>query len=162
MTEAGKKLWRLLDLVAREEAHLTGVIGRLFEGADSDLTGDWLRGVIGTPEGIDRLESFVGKFARMQDTLINELVPAFLVATGERTGTALDNLNRAQKLGFVHNPEAWLGMRLLRNRLVHEYVEDVAELAAALDQARKLADELIATYVSIRRYAEDHLGEPPG
>jgi hypothetical protein len=31
-------------------------------------------------------------------------------------GTALDKLNLAQKLGLVSDPDAWLAMRLLRDR----------------------------------------------
>lgn len=84
------------------------------------------------------------------------------MATGERRGTALDNLNLAHKLGFVSHPDAWLGMRLLRNRLVREYVEDLADLAAALQKARGLTDELRETYVTVRDYAAAHLPRAPG
>ena len=65
-------------------------------------------------------------------------------------GTALDNLNRAHALGLVQNPDAWLAMRLLRNRLVHEYVDDLSELNAALEQARALVQELHAAYLAIK------------
>lgn len=149
------RLWQLLDLVSRESLQLQGVLGRLF--GDAEPTAAWLDGVLATPEGIDRLESFVGKFARMQDTMMDKLLPVFLVASGERTGTALDNLNLAHRLGFVTDPDAWLFMRRLRNRLVHEYVEDAAELCAALVKARQLADELTTSYRLILDYASSHL-----
>lgn len=161
MRASPTRLWRLLDLVAREDRHLAGVTGRLFAGLEGDVTPLWLTAVLGTPEGIDRLESFVGKFSRMQDTLMDKLLPAFLLAAGERTGTALDNLNLAQKLGFVSDPDAWLAMRLLRNRLVPEYVDDPAELAAALQRARQLTRQLSETHAAIRRYADEHLNPPP-
>ena len=157
MTEAGQRLHRLLELVAREDEHLRGVIDRLFPAGEAEVSASWLTGVLATPEGIDRLESFVGKFSRMQDTMMDKLLPAFLEAVGERTGTALDNLNRAQRLGLVTDPDQWLGMRLLRNRLVHEYVEDPAELAGALTKARTLAGDLSKTYRAIRAYADRHL-----
>jgi hypothetical protein len=157
VSAATSRLWQLLELVATENDHLAGVSGRLFSSLDGEVTPDWLKRVLETPEGIDRLESFVGKFSRMQDTMMDKLLPAFLVATGERTGTALDNLNLAHKLGFVADPDAWLAMRLLRNRLVHEYVDDLTELAAALGKARDLASHLAATYYAIRSYADAHL-----
>jgi hypothetical protein len=78
-------LWRLLDLVAREDRHLAGLTGRLFAGLEGDVTPLWLTAVLATTEGIDRLESFVGKFSRMQDTLMDKLLPAFLLAVGERS-----------------------------------------------------------------------------
>jgi hypothetical protein len=161
VSDAATRLWQLLDLVAREDHHLAGVTGRLFADAKGDVTAAWLKPVLGSPEGIDRLESFVGKFSRMQDTIMDKLPPAFLVAAGERTGTALDNLNLAHKLGFISDPDAWLAMRLLRNRLVHEYVEDLVELAAALQKARSLKNQLTETYGAIRRYAAEHLQHTP-
>ena len=75
------------------------------------------------PEGRDCLEAFVGKFPRMQDTLIDKLLPHCLAAVGEKTGSALDNLNRADRLGLLSNTDQWLAMRHLRNRLDHESVE---------------------------------------
>lgn len=149
------RLWQLLELVSRESHHLQGVSARLF--GDAEPTVAWLDGVLATPEGIDRLESFVGKFAHMQDTMMDKLLPVFLAASGERTGTALDNLNLAHRLGFVTDPDAWLAMRRLRSRLVHEYVEDTAELCAALVKARELAGELTASYRGILNYASSRL-----
>jgi uncharacterized protein YutE (UPF0331/DUF86 family) len=35
---------------------------------------------------------------------------------------------------MVSDPDQWLAMRRLRNRLVHEYVDDPEELAAALEK----------------------------
>ena len=113
---------------------------------------------LANPRGIDTLESVVGKFSRMQDTLMDKLLPTFLQAVGERVGTVLDNLNRAQRLGLVQSPDAWLAMRLLRNRLVHEYVNDLSELNAALEQERALVQELHATSVAISAYASARLG----
>ena len=161
MSDPVERLWQLLDLVTREDQHLAGVADRLFGASTDDLTAEWLSSLLGTPEGIDRLESFVGKFARMQDTIVDKLLPALLAAAGERRGTALDNLNLAHKLGFVSDPDAWLAMRLLRNRLVHEYVEDLAELAAALQKARGLTRELTATYAAVRDYVASRLPQTP-
>jgi uncharacterized protein with HEPN domain len=91
----------------------------------------------------------------MQDTLIDKLLPQCLAAVGEKTGTALDNLNRADRLNLLGNPDQWLAMRHLRNRLVHEYVEDKADLSAALNLARRMTDDLLAAGQAIRTFAED-------
>lgn len=160
MISEHRRLWQLLELVGREGFHLQGVVDRLF--SDEKVDDQWVGNVIATPEGIDRLESFVGKFSRMQDTTMDKLLPAFLVAIGERSGTALDNLNRAEKLGFVREADAWLSMRMLRNRLVHEYVEDLTELAAALSKARLLVPELQYCYEAVRRYADKHIPNDDG
>ncbi len=154
------RLWQLLDRVGRESIQLQGVISRLF--GNSPITPGWVEQVLATPEGSDRLESFVGKFTRMQDSMMDKLLPVFLQAAGERTGTALDNLNLAQRLGFLDEPEQWLDMRRLRNRLVHEYVEDIAELAAALAAARPLAGQLMACHDRLLDYARQQLPRPAG
>ncbi len=91
-----------MQLVEKEDLHLRGVTRRLFRArsrADLDSGNpDWLTKKLAKPHGIDTLESFVGKFSRMQDTLVDKLLPTFLQAVGESVGTALDNLNRAQRL----------------------------------------------------------------
>ena len=43
-----------------------------------------------------------------------------LAAVGEKTGTALEKLHRAERLQLLADPDQWLSMRQLRNRLVHE------------------------------------------
>ena len=118
------------------------------------ITQEWIENLITTPEGRDCLEAFVGKFPRMQDTLIDKLLPHCLAAVGEKTGSALDNLNRADRLGLLSNTDQWLAMRRLRNRLVHEYVEDKADLVAILNLARGMADELLTAGQTIRKFAQ--------
>lgn len=158
MTEIIQRLWQILGVVEKEGDYLQAVIQRLFPEQDI-VNSRWVEKLLATPEGIDRLESFVGKFSRMQDTLVDKLLPHFLLAVGEEPGTALDNLRRIERLGMVSDSDQWLAMRRLRNRLVHEYVDDLAELAAALEQARKAASELCKTFDGIRSYAKKNL--PP-
>jgi len=151
------RLTQVLELVKREDEHLSAVFGRFFFDIES-VEAEWLGKVLATPEGIDRLESFVGKFTRMQDTMIDKLVPLFLNATGEPVGTAIDNLNRMEKLGFIQCSESWVELRRLRNRLVHEYMEELEEMAAALDRAFHLMSAMRHTYISIKEYTASTFG----
>lgn len=151
MSEAQKRFWQTQQLIDKESVYLEDVSQRLF--AAPVITPEWIADLIASPAGRDCLEAFVGKFSRMQDTLIDKLLPHCLSAVGEKTGSALDNLNLADRLGLLGNPDQWLAMRQLRNRLVHEYVEDPAELAIALNLARCMADDLLAGQ-NIRRFAE--------
>lgn len=140
MTELRERLAQVMALVEKEDQHLRGVIERLFQGQPLDAAR--LGALLATPEGIDRLESFAGKFSRMQDTFVDKLLPLYLRSIGERTGSALDNLRRAERFGLIEDAESWIEMRLLRNRLVHEYVEDLARLAEDLELARTYAETL--------------------
>ncbi|MEQ1591156.1 MAG: hypothetical protein ABL892_02090 [Thiobacillaceae bacterium] len=147
------RLWQILGIVAKEETYLNAVMLRLFP-KHGDISPAWLKALLDTPEGIDRMESFVGKFSRMQDSIVDKLLPHFLLAVGETPGTALDNLRRAERLGIVGDPDLWLAMRRLRNRLIHEYVDDLAELAAALDMAHAATHELCNAFRGIKNYTE--------
>ena len=161
MTDPSERLRQVLELVAREDGHLQGVRERLFgETPMEAVDGAWVQRTLATPEGIDRTESFGAKFARMQDTVMDKLLPLFLTAAGEQPGAAIDNLNRAERLGLVRDAEAWVAMRRLRNRLVHEYIDRPDDMAPALRRARAFTDELHETFEGVREYlaARDLLG----
>ncbi|MFZ5654742.1 MAG: hypothetical protein ACOY42_10180 [Pseudomonadota bacterium] len=154
---ARDRLARLLGLVAREDEHLLAVRRRLL-GDHSALDAGRAQALLNDDLGIDRLESFGAKFSRMQDTLIDKLVPALLHAAGEPVLAAIDNLDRMERLGLITAAESWLEMRRLRNRLVHEYIERPEDLAVALERASRFADVMHDDYVRIRDYAREHLG----
>lgn len=159
--DALRRLRQLLDLVARQDSHLQGVRYRLFDDmAMEAIDGDWVARTLAGPEGIDRVESFGAKFARMQDTVMDKLLPQLLVAAGEKPGTAIDNLNRAERLNLLGAADDWLIMRRLRNRLVHEYIDDPKDMAPALQRVRAFTDELHRTYTAVRDYTASHLGSP--
>lgn len=66
-TEASERLASLLELVDREDAHLLAVRERLLNG-DCNVNPSRVDSLLSDALGIDRLESFGAKFARMQDT----------------------------------------------------------------------------------------------
>ncbi|WP_020146778.1 hypothetical protein [Thioalkalivibrio sp. ALJ15] len=151
-----QRLARLIDLVDREDKHLLAVRERLLEG-DCTVDPDRVQALLASDTGVDRLESFGAKFGRMQDTIMDKFIPAFLACAGENAGPAIDNLSRLEKLGLIQNADAWLQMRQLRNRLVHEYMEKPADLAPALQRACHFTDQMHTDYQTLRTYAQEHL-----
>ena len=151
------RLEQVLELIRKEDKHLLAVRERLApKGTVLDLP--WLEATIADDIGADRLESFSSKFSRMQDTVIDKLLPQLLIAAGEIPMAAIDNLNRAERLGFVTASDTWIEMRILRNRLVHEYIDELSEMLPALKKAFTFTDELHNTYQAITRYAQSKLG----
>lgn len=148
MTDLRERLTQILALIEKEDRLLCGVRERLFQGPPLDAAR--LSALLETPEGIDRLESFTSKFCRMQDTFVDKLLPIYLRGLGELPGSAIDNLRRAEQLGLIDNAEGWVEMRLLRNRLVHEYVDDIALLSEQLMLAREQAIALHESYLKLR------------
>lgn len=109
----------------------------------------------------EMLDAFVARFGRLQDTLGDKLLPSLLRASQERIGTQLDNLLRAEKLGWIDSAEGWIALRTLRNRLVHEYVSSASDLLqatlAALDGVAALAD----VQIRLRDYAQGYADRRP-
>jgi len=156
VNDLAARLARVLELVDREARHLAEVTQRFFGDAEV-IDREWLAKQLATPEGIDRLESFGAKFSRLQDTLSDKLLPLFLRVAGELPGTAVENLHRAERLGIIPDAQEWLGSRGLRNRLVHEYIDDLDALAASLNVARRFTTILIEAAHAFRNYAEQRL-----
>lgn len=152
MTDLQSRLEYLLELVGKEDEHLLAVRERLLEG-DCRVSAERARKLLATDIGVDRLESFGAKFGRMQDSLVDKLIPAVLLVAGEKAGTAIDNLGRLERLGLLHSVDEWLQMRRLRNRLVHEYIDRLEELAPALERACRFTDRMHADFAAIRGYA---------
>ena len=93
----------------------------------------------------ERVEAFVGRFGRLQDTVGDKLLPLLLAAMGEKPAAVIDNLDRAERLGLLQSADTWMTMRNLRNQMIHEYVEDPVVLASALQTGHTFVAGLIAT-----------------
>lgn len=64
----------------------------------------------------------------------------------------------AERLGVLPSTEGWLAARKLRNRLVHEYMEDADGFAADIDSARAACAMLFDVYNRVIAYVRDRLG----
>ena len=134
------RLQFLARVVHKESQHLTTTDQRLFGNlftieqasrleADHDLA--------------ERVEAFVGRFGRLQDTVGDKLLPLLLDALGEKTSSVIDNLDRAEQLGLLKSADEWMTIRNLRNQMVHEYVEDTVVLCSALQTGHIFVPALI-------------------
>ncbi len=93
----------------------------------------------------ERLDAFVSRFGRLQDTLADKFLPALLDAMAETRGAATENLDRAEKLGWLESADDWLVMRKLRNQMVHEYIEDLVILCDSLKAGHTFVKTLAKT-----------------
>ena len=148
-----ERLVFLLDIVYREGRHLLGTTERLFRVT---IDGAWVEGLEQDAELAERVDAFVARFGRMQDSIGDKLVPELRRRMLETPGAALDNLNRMEKLGLLPSALDWVEARNLRSRLVHEYPSDADEFAAALNRAHRLVSLLVETYNRINDYSQAH------
>ncbi|AHK78204.1 hypothetical protein M911_02375 [Ectothiorhodospira haloalkaliphila] len=146
-----------LEIVSREGHHLAYSWRRLYT---ENISEEWVRQLEDRPEMAERLEAFVSRFSRMQDTIADKLLPRWLRALAETPGSQIEVLNRAERLGVLSSTSEWLEARKLRNELVHEYMTCPAEFAASLLLARDHALMLMDTYDSLREDAQTRLNLP--
>lgn len=150
-----ERLLALSDVVLREVARLRSTDARLFTHPFDEARVATLDADLDLAE---RVDAFVARFGRLQDTVGDKLLPRLLGELAEPVGPVIDNLVRAERLGWLQDVEQWLAMRRLRNLMVHEYVGKAAELAAALRAGHDFVPGLCATAEALvaetkRRYA---------
>ena len=91
-----------------------------------------------------RLDQFVYRFTKLQDSIARRLLPAlyaFLEADTEPRAF-LDMLHRLEQLGVITDVTEWQRLRNLRNNLAHDYPE-------SLDQTVGTLNELLDTWRSL-------------
>jgi len=143
-----------LSIVYKEGVHLQYSWQGLYA---NQIDEHWVQGLGQRPEQAEQMEAFVSRFGRMQDTIADKLLPRWLAAQAEQPGSQIEVLNRAARLGVVSDVEQWLAARALRNRMVHEYMEEPARFAADLMGAKEFTQMLFVTYNQIRESALQRL-----
>lgn len=136
-----ERLRFLARVVQREQKHLLTTDQRVF---NEPFTPERASGLADHVDEAERVEAFVSRFGRLQDTLGDKLLPLYLEALGEHLGATIDNLDRAEKFGLIPSSDDWLAMRKLRNQMVHEYIEDSTTLADALQAGHEFVPTLTA------------------
>jgi hypothetical protein len=130
----------LARVAEKECQHLLDTDGRLFGNL---FTVEEAQKIESDPIRAERLDAFVSRFGRLQDTVGDKLLPALLSALAETPGPAIENLDKAEKFGFIESADHWIEMRRLRNQMVHEYIEDLTVLASALRSDHAFVPELV-------------------
>lgn len=130
----------LVRVIAKEADYLMITDVRLFDpvftleqyhslGTDVDLA--------------ERLDAFVSRFGRLQDSIGDKLLPALMAVAGESKAPAIDNLEKAEQFGWLDSVDDWLTMHRLRKQMVHEYIEDRSVLIDALNVAHEFVPLLV-------------------
>nr|VFJ42604.1 MAG: hypothetical protein BECKDK2373B_GA0170837_100228 [Candidatus Kentron sp. DK] len=109
-----------LNALLREEIHIleqaAALLSRSYERCKEIGEKD-----IRDEEAEERLEALTSRFAKLSDILVQKFLRLLDTLALEPPGTARDRINRAEKNGLIENAEDFVRMRLLRNRITHEY-----------------------------------------
>jgi len=135
-----ERLQFLARVVAGERKNLSATDQRLFVQPFTPETASRLDD---DQELSERVDAFVARFSRLQDTLGDKLLSSLLEAVGEERAILIDRLDKAEKLGWIQSSDEWMEIRQLRNQMIHEYIEDPNVLAAALNAGHDYVPELL-------------------
>lgn len=127
-----KRLGFLSRVVKKEINHLNYSAEKVFNEA---FTEERAQCLANDEVLAEQVEAFTSRFCRLQDTIGDKLLPAWLEAVGEQSTVFIDNLDKAEKIGVLPSVDRWLELRQLRNQMIHEYIEDLRILADALQSA---------------------------
>jgi len=89
-----ERLIFLLETAEAERRHLLVSDSRVFAGA---MSASRLATLETDIELAERIDAFVARFGRLQVTLGDKLLPVLLRLVAEAVGTALDNLDKAER-----------------------------------------------------------------
>jgi hypothetical protein len=133
-TPAHDRLRFLLRVVSKEIDHLNYASEQAFSDG---ISVERMATLDNDPALALKVEAFVSRFCRLQDTLGDKLLPAVLAALGEPSAAHLINLDKAERFGWLDSAEQWMLLRQLRNQMIHEYIDDVQTFADAIQLAHQ-------------------------
>lgn len=142
-----KKLIFLVSVVQKELKHLIYTDSTLFH---EHLTLAKVALLNSDNTLSEKVEAFISRFGRLQDTVGDKLIPQLLEFLGEKIQSHVDNLDKAERLGFVESSVDWMKMRKLRNVMVHEYIENPDVLCDALNAGHNFVPTLKKCVESIQ------------
>ncbi len=140
------RLQFLSRVIHKQSQYLQQTDHRLFT---EPLTLQSIQQIERDPVLAERLDAFVSRFGRLQDNLGDKLLPQLLAAMAEPIGAVMENLDRAEKLGWLDSADDWIEIRKLRNQMVHEYIEDAAILINALQSGHAFVPVLTSAAASL-------------
>jgi hypothetical protein len=112
---------------------------------------------LGDFEVIKIIDTFIFRFMKLQDYMGNKLFKAFLIETGDYRDdmSFIDVLDKLEKLRVIDSAEDWIKLRKLRNKLAHEYPDELEEILEDIKEALKWVDYLKSTYQNIVEYLKN-------
>ena len=107
-------------------------------------------------ETIKTLDTFIFRYIKLQDYLAAKIFKKFLEFIGESSeGSFLDVLDRLEKLSFINSSKEWIKIRHLRNKIAHDYPEEIDELKEDIYLAIEYLYEVETTLFKMINYLKE-------
>ena len=146
LPEHSQAMLQSLDLARKEAEHLRYSQSTLF-ALPIDFA--WVQSLASQPVLAEKVEAFVSRFGRLQDHIGGKLLPRYAALVSEPAKTQLDTLAFAERVGLLNNAHAFVAARVLRNALVHEYMNDAQAFLENLLAAKPACEMFFHTIESV-------------
>ena len=95
----------------------------------------------------------VSRFGKLQDLIGSKIIDLFFEGQGENIDnfTALDKINKLEKIGIIEDSEIWKEMRKVRNHISHESPDNPELTAKYLNQIVDMVPQLIEILNRLKR-----------
>ncbi len=102
----------------------------------------------------DRFESLTSKYARLSDLIIKQAIKLIdILDLDEAPETIRDAINRAEKKGLISSAQQFAQIRMLRNRIAHEYAESEEDITNIYIESLRTTPLLFDSVKRINTYA---------
>ncbi len=111
-----------------------------------------------TEQNITDIDQFLYRFCKLQDAVGEKLFTAILMFLREekiRSKSFIDILNRLEKLEILDSKDDWFELRKIRNDLSHNYDDNPAEMASAINYIYEKKDTLESIYLKVKKYYQE-------
>ena len=105
-------------------------------------------------ETVKTIDTFVFRFIKLQDYMGQKLFKRFLDAIGEfyENMSFIDMLDKLEQLDIITSADEWMKIRKLRNKITHDYPDELKEIENDLKIAMNYVDEIENSIIMIERY----------
>lgn len=122
------------------------------------IDAQWVMNLLDDEIKKERVSGFCARFARFQDYLADKVLRRWLAASGEKVSTAIENYAIAEQVGVLAMPsEEMLELRVVRNKLSHEYEADAEAFAFNLHKMILATHALAMTFENIVEHTRTSL-----
>ncbi|MCP5108916.1 MAG: hypothetical protein GY950_36370 [bacterium] len=107
-----------------------------------------------TYDELDKFESFTGRFARLSDLLIQKIFRLIEGIELEVPGSVRDRINKAEKRELIESAETFVEIRILRNQIAHEYIQD--EIQEMFQKVLKYTPALLDSIKRVKNHCQKY------
>jgi len=105
-------------------------------------------------ETVKVIDTFIYRFLKLQDFMGQKLFRRFLMVIGDfyEDMSFIDILDKLEKLNIITSSDDWIRIRKLRNKLTHEYPDEIEEMKNEILMAIEMIHLFEETLSNIEEY----------